>query len=259
MSKHGRRVRRVLRAPPSASEQWERELPIDKNEWVNLMLEKLPEAVGRALRDQRAGLDSIVFNQLGLRGGTGAIQVRSLAFADHAPIPAIYTADGDGISPPLEWTGIPEAAASLILIVEDADSPTPNPLVHAIVADLPPQDALLEDGSIDNDKSDPEPEGGTIGRNSFLQAGWLPPDPPPGHGVHRYVFQLFALSEGPAAPSRPGRDAVVDMLKKRAIASGMLTGTYARPDGTVKVKAEEVNAEDAGRAPVLDPAGLMGS
>lgn len=213
------------------------------------MLERLPDAVGHALRDQRAGLDKIVFNQLRLRGGTAAIQVRSLAFADHAPIPAIYTADGEGISPPLEWVGIPAAAAALVLIVEDADSPTPNPLVHAIVADLPPQDAVLAEGAI---TSSPESDEATIGRNSYLQVGWLPPDPPPGHGVHRYVFQLFALSEGPAAPSTPGRDAVVDMLEGRAIASGILTGTYERPDGTVKVADRE-------QAPVLAPGGLIGS
>lgn len=214
------------------------------------MLEKLPEAIGHALRDQRAGLDKVVFNQIRLRGGTAAIEVRSLAFADHAPIPANYTADGEGLSPPLEWVGVPAAASSLILIVEDADSPTPQPLVHAIVADLPPQDAPLAEGAID--RSSPESEAATIGRNSFMQAGWLPPDPPPGHGVHRYVFQVFALAEGPACGPTPGREAVMGMLEERAIASGMLTGTYERPDGRIK-------ATDAEPAPVLNPGGLAGA
>jgi hypothetical protein len=31
------------------------------------MLEKLPEALGHALRDRRAGLDHILFNRCGLR------------------------------------------------------------------------------------------------------------------------------------------------------------------------------------------------
>jgi Raf kinase inhibitor-like YbhB/YbcL family protein len=201
------------------------------------MLEKLPDAVGHALRDQRAGLDKIAFNHLKLRAGTAAITVRSLAFADHAPIPALYTADGDGVSPPLEWTGVPGAAASLVLIVEDADSPTPQPLVHAIVADLPPGDGSLAEGAIDRDRA--EGEDATIGRNSYLRAGWLPPDPPPGHGVHRYVFQLFALSAGPGFDSTPGRDAVMTVLQERAIASGILTGTYERPDGSIKVESSE--------------------
>lgn len=213
------------------------------------MFEKLPDAVGHALREQRAGLDKIVFNQLKLRAGTAAMTVSSLAFADHAPIPALYTADGDGTSPPLQWQGVPAAAASLILIVEDADSPTPQPLVHAIVADLPGQDGGLPEGAID--PASAEGEEATIGRNSFLQAAWLPPDPPPGHGVHRYAFQLFALSDGPAFDSTPGREAVVELLQERAIASGMLIGTYERGDGSIKIKGSQTAA-------ALGPGGLVG-
>ena len=95
------------------------------------MLEKLPDVVGHVLRGQRAGLDKIAFQAVDLRGGMAAITVRSLAFADHAPIPEKYTADGAGVSPPLHWTGIPAQATTLVLIVEDADAPTPQPLVHA--------------------------------------------------------------------------------------------------------------------------------
>ena len=196
------------------------------------MLEKLPQVVGHVLREQRAGLDKIVFNQVKTGAGTAALSVRSLAFADHAPIPAIYTADGEGHSPPIEWTGVPAGAASLVLIVEDADSPTPQPLVHAIVADLPGADGNLSEGAIDPAAHADE---ATIGRNSFLQTGWLPPDPPPGHGTHRYVFQLFALADGPRFEATPGREAVMVMLQERAIASGLLTGTYERPDGSIKV------------------------
>src|SRR4029079_2366634 len=95
------------------------------------VLEKLPDAVGHALRGQRAGLDKTAFQAVDLRAGMAALTVSSLAFADHAPIPARYTADGPGLSPPLQWRGVPAGAASLALIVEDADAPTPQPLVHA--------------------------------------------------------------------------------------------------------------------------------
>jgi Raf kinase inhibitor-like YbhB/YbcL family protein len=210
------------------------------------MLEHLPDAVGHALRGQRAGLDQILFNRIPLAGGTGAITVRSVAFADHAPIPAIFTADGDGVSPPIEWTGVPVTAAALVLIVEDADSPTPHPLVHAIVADLPPQDGLLAEGAIDRESI--ESEEVTLGRHSFLGVGWLPPDPPPGHGAHRYAFQVFALVEGPAFDGTPGRDAVLAVLEKRAVASGLLIGTYERPDGSIRTGD---SAESGGVAPGL--------
>jgi Raf kinase inhibitor-like YbhB/YbcL family protein len=196
------------------------------------MLEKLPDAVGHALRNVRAGLDQIVFNSSGLRAGMGALQVSSLAFADHAPIPARYTADGEGISPPLQWSGVPANAASLVLIVEDADAPTPHPLVHAIAVDLPPSDGSLSEGAItaSGEKADEVREG----RNSYLMAGWLPPDPPPGHGSHRYAFQLFALGPGEAFNGKPGRDEVMAAVRERALASGCLIGTYERPDGSIK-------------------------
>jgi len=113
------------------------------------MLENLPDFVGHALRDQRAGLDQIAFRRLPLRGGQGAIAVASLAFVDHGPLPALYTADGEGRSPPIHWSGVPAAATSVALVVEDADSPTPHPLVHAIAVGLPSGDGSLTTGALD--------------------------------------------------------------------------------------------------------------
>ncbi len=201
------------------------------------MLEKLPEVLGLALRDVRAGLDQIAFNNVDLRSGMGALQVGSLAFADHAPIPARYTADGEGISPPLYWSGVPANAASLVLLVEDADAPTPRPLVHAIAVDLPPADGSLQEGAIT--ASGEQAELLHEGRNSFLIAGWLPPDPPPGHGTHRYAFQLFALGAGEPFVGTPGRDDVVAAVRERGLASGLLIGTYERPDGSIRTPDAE--------------------
>lgn len=197
------------------------------------MLEKLPEVIGQALQGVRAGLDNIVFNTLGMREGMGSIQLTSVAFADHAPLPQCYTADAEGVSPPLQWSGLPAGAASLLLVVEDADSPTPNPLVHAIVVDLVPGGALAE-GAVPSQGNDGV-AGLHVGRNSALQAAWLPPDPPPGHGVHRYAFQLFALRGKPKFSETPGRDEVVDALREHAVASGLLVGTHERSDGSIRI------------------------
>jgi Raf kinase inhibitor-like YbhB/YbcL family protein len=197
------------------------------------MLEKLPDVVGHVLRDVRAGLDKTVFNRCGLRAGHGTLKLGSLAFTDHAPIPERYTADGEGLSPPLHWSDIPADAASLVLLVEDADAPTREPLVHAIVVELPAADGALGEGEMD---SPPEDAGEAHeGRNSYLQKGWLPPDPPPGHGSHRYVFQLFALGPGEPFTGAPGRSDVMKAVQERGIASGLLIGTYERPDGSIKL------------------------
>jgi len=207
------------------------------------MLEKLPDVIGHALHNVRAGLDEIVFNTLGLREGMASLTLSSLAFADHAPLPARYTADGEGLFPSLQWTGVPAAATSVLLIVEDADSPTPNPLVHAIVVGLPPGDGGLPEGALPS--GDHPGTGLHTGLNSYLQAAWLPPDPPPGHGVHRYAFQLFALDALPTFSDTPGRDEVVDALRAHAVASGLLIGTCERPDGSIRID------EGAPAGPVL--------
>jgi Raf kinase inhibitor-like YbhB/YbcL family protein len=205
------------------------------------MLQNLPDFVGHALRDQRAGLDQIAFRRLPLRAGQGAITVTSLAFVDHGPIPIVHTADGEGRSPPIQWSGVPPAATTLVLLVEDADSPTPRPLVHAIAVGLAPADDALAEGAMNDDKD--APEQARLGRNSFLQHGWLPPDPPPGHGKHRYAFQVFALAGNAALPAAPGRDALMEVLEQDAIASGLLIGTYERHDTTVRAAATETVAD----------------
>ncbi|MEO5733829.1 MAG: YbhB/YbcL family Raf kinase inhibitor-like protein [Rubrivivax sp.] len=225
------------------------------------MLEQLPDALGEALEGVRAGLDQTLFHAIDLRSGMAAITLQSLAFADHAPIPEKYSADGEGSSPPLHWSGVPKLATELVLIVEDADSPTPHPLVHAIAIERrslhPPADpgsAAEEVGSGAGDMADAIASGAqvsgafaegamsgtdgcdpvaTMGRNSLLQAQWLPPDPPPGHGVHRFVFQLFALEAGEPLPETPGRDAVRNAIAERGLASGCLIGTYERPSGRI--------------------------
>jgi Raf kinase inhibitor-like YbhB/YbcL family protein len=201
------------------------------------VLEKLPDTIGHALRGQRAGLDKIAFHAVDLRAGMAQIAVMSLAFVDHAPIPKRYTADGMGVSPPLQWSGVPAGAHSLVVMVEDADAPTPQPLVHAIAIDLAAQDGALVEGALPG--RDHEGSGVRVGRNSMLQAAWLPPDPPPGHGVHRYAFQVFALASGDF-DGVPGRDAVLEAIREHGLASGCLIGTYERPDGSIRTPVDAV-------------------
>jgi Raf kinase inhibitor-like YbhB/YbcL family protein len=193
------------------------------------MLENLPDAVGHALSDVRAGLDKTLYLNARLREGMGAIRVASPAFADHSPIPTMYTADGEGLSPPLIWSGVPQGTREIVLIVEDADAPTPQPIVHAIVTALPGEDGELAEGTMGHGPDHPEhPPGVPMGRNSLLRTVWLPPDPPPGHGIHRYLFQVFALGDGEPVEAAAGRESLRRTTMQRAIASGCLVGTYER-------------------------------
>lgn len=191
------------------------------------MFENLPSALGHALSAVRPGPEKLAINDPAIVGREmQPLKVTSSAFADGGSIPKRYTADGEKLSPPLRWTGVPDTAASLVLFIEDADSPTPQPLVHAIAYDLPPEMRLLEEGALSRAPSEGGPE---MGRNSYLlSTGYLPPDPPPGHGLHRYAFQLFAIDHRPNFPDAPGRGDLIEVLRHRAIAAGYIIGIYER-------------------------------
>lgn len=191
------------------------------------MLEKLPHAVGHALRNVHPGLEKTVYHHEDFAQVPETIQVTSAAFTEGQPIPTRYTADGEKLSPPLAWEGAPTDAATLVLIAEDPDAPAPAPLVHILAWALPGDRAALDEGALRSPGAGGEAV--SMGRNSFLGAEYLPPDPPPGHGPHRYVFQLYALDAALDLQGKPIRTQVVNAMKGHVIAKGALIGTYQRP------------------------------
>lgn len=190
------------------------------------MLRKMPSRLGEAMREVHAGAEELAIADTELTGINACIEVSSPAFEYNGAIPARYTADGEGISPPIEWAGVPEGAHAVVLLVEDPDSPTPEPFVHAIVWDLPGADVAIPEGALTS-KND-ERSSKAMGVNSFFNATYLPPDPPPGHGMHRYVFQVFALDAVPRFESPPGRGALLDRMRGHVLAKGLLIGCYGR-------------------------------
>jgi Raf kinase inhibitor-like YbhB/YbcL family protein len=190
------------------------------------MLEKIPAGVGRALQSVRAGAEDLAVAHTEITGVNASIELSSPAFEYNAKMPAKYTADGEGVSPPLEWRGVPSDSQAIVLLVEDADSPTPNPMVHAIVWDLPGADGSLPEGALPTDRRDVDTD--AMGKNSFFAPTYLPPDPPPGHGAHRYVFQIFALDYAPRFDRSPGRTELLQHLRDHVIAKGLLIGRYER-------------------------------
>lgn len=190
------------------------------------MLEHVPHWLGKALTNVRAGHDKLTVTRVPLEGAD-KLSLESPAFASGARLPERFTADGQGLSPPLTWSGVPDGASALALIVEDPDAPVPRPMVHAIVIDIDPSLSSLGEGLIRPDGAGEH--GKDVGKNSRLAEGWLPPDPPTGHGSHDYVFQLFALGGDKRAdePS-PGRSDFLKYLEGRILAAGVLIGTYSR-------------------------------
>ncbi len=192
------------------------------------MLEHIPAWLGHAMSGLRAGIDKLAIVQLGENFDTLALT--SPAFAHEARMPPRFTADGEGVSPPLVWREPPVGTERMVLIVEDADAPTPQPLVHAIIWGLEADAGRLAEGAIAAD-GEGDANGRDVGRNSYLREGWLPPDPPSGHGEHRYAFQVFAIGAGAGdVGATPGRSAVIEAITGHVLAAGLLIGTYSREE-----------------------------
>ena len=191
------------------------------------MLEKLPRGVGEALRNVRPGLDAILYHQDVAAGAPECLQLASPAFEDGGALPVRFTADGGKLSPPLSWRGVPDGAQGVVLAIEDPDAPAPAPLVHTLAWALQGHVAELAEGALKSTGSGGEAI--SLGRNSFFGAEYLPPDPPPGHGLHRYCFQVFALDVAPKLSGSPIRTQVAHAMKGHVIAKGLLVGTYERP------------------------------
>ncbi len=160
------------------------------------------------------------------------ITVSSPAFADGAMIPASYTCDGAGTSPPLEWSGVPQAARGLVLICDDPDAPM-GTFAHWVVVDLPSGSKGLKEG-VAADAVLPAasivPAGefaARQGKNDFGKVGYGGPCPP--GGTHRYVFRIYALDATiPWGDGSPGRSDVLKAIKGHILAAGQLMGRYAR-------------------------------
>lgn len=186
---------------------------------------KMLAPFGRLLRPVRPGPGKLSANRF---NAPREILLTSPAFNPGGRLPDRFTADGQRLSPPLSWTGLPEAAASLLLLVEDIDAPFPRPLVHALVYDINPELTGLDEGALPARLPGAARQGFRCGRNSDAAPGWMPPAPVPGHGPHRYVFQIFALSRPPDFAHLPGRGLMLRTVRGSVLSIGLLSGIYER-------------------------------
>lgn len=184
--------------------------------------------LGIALRGVRAGVAGLATQSRWVAATPECIRLHSPAFGHGVDLSARFTADGAGLSPPLIWTGVPQGARSLLLLVEDADIPFAVPLVHALAYAMPPELRSLGEGAIPASLQSEGPDGLQCGRNGFGRAGWLPPAPPPGHGPHHYAFQMLALDTSPNFPTPPSRHAALAQARGHLLGWGVLFGVYER-------------------------------
>jgi Raf kinase inhibitor-like YbhB/YbcL family protein len=147
------------------------------------------------------------------------IELRSPAFRDNDLIPARHAHDRENISPALQWSGVQEGTAELLLLCEDPDAPAGS-FLHWLVTGIDPGLNGVAEGQI--------PPGGQEWRNSFGERGWGGPQPPKGDDAHRYFFRMYALSRPARLPAEPTVDDVHRAVDNAALASGTTVGLYKR-------------------------------
>jgi Raf kinase inhibitor-like YbhB/YbcL family protein len=151
------------------------------------------------------------------------ITLTSTAFINNGILPEKYTCEGDNVSPPLRWEGVPEKAKSIAITLDDPDAPKTR-FTHWVIFNIPPEISELAE----NIPDDPTLEDGTVqGNNDFGLIGYDGPCPPSG-SPHRYTFQIFALKKELNLKPGATKKQVLRKLRKKILARGKLIGVYER-------------------------------
>jgi Raf kinase inhibitor-like YbhB/YbcL family protein len=158
--------------------------------------------------------------------GKMSLAITSTAFTEGDSIPKKYTCEGDDMSPALNWSGVPENARSLVLIVDDPDAPDPKApkmrWVHWVLYNIPADTSGLPEAV----SPDALPAGTKEGINDWRRTGYGGPCPPVGR--HRYFHKLYALDTVLDDLHRPTRSQVEAAMAGHIIASVELVGTYQK-------------------------------
>ena len=164
--------------------------------------------------------------------------LRSTAFASGFPIPFVHVKAGGNQSPPLQWEGAPITTKSFALLVEDPDAPF-GTFTHWALFNIPANcDHLLQGVTS---------AGVQCGTNDFGDEHYDGPQPPEGHGIHRYFFRLCALDvDTLELPIRPDYTLIKNTVRGHVLAETTLVGTYEtkpeRRDGENEPKGIEFPA-----------------
>ena len=154
-------------------------------------------------------------------GPIGSIQVTSAAFVDGDKIPVRFTCEGDDVSPPLRWSGMPTATRSFALICEDPDAPR-GTWVHWVLYNIP-GDAVELNQAVPTLAE--TPSGARHGRNTAGDLAYAGPCPPPGK-PHRYFFRIYALDIMLSLPAGASRAELEQAMHQHILTEGTLMGTY---------------------------------
>lgn len=144
------------------------------------------------------------------------LTIRSSGFDSHRPIPERFSGDSEDVSPPLEWSGVPDGARSFAVVVHDPDAPLVDGFTHWVAYNIP-------GGATGLPESD---DGATAGANSFGNQRYNGPAPPPGHGPHHYYFWVYALDADLGLEPGLDRHQLLARIEEHVIEQARVIGTY---------------------------------
>jgi Raf kinase inhibitor-like YbhB/YbcL family protein len=151
------------------------------------------------------------------------MKITSTLFSEGGAIPKQCTADGDNSSPELRFAGVPAAAKSLLLVVDDPDAPK-GTLTHWLLWNM----KAGPDGSLEILANVP-PQDAVQGANFQGKNAYTGPNPP--SGTHHYHFRLYALDTALKLPAGSDRKAVDKAMDGHVLAKAELVGLYTRGAG----------------------------
>jgi Raf kinase inhibitor-like YbhB/YbcL family protein len=152
------------------------------------------------------------------------MRISSTAFDEGGMLPPRFTCDGAGVSPPLEWTDVPDGTQHFALICEDPDAPS-GVFTHWLIYDLSAGSRELEE---DVPKDAVLAVGARQGTNSFGKLGYGGACPPPGDREHRYFFKLYALDSYLAVQPGARKDHLLAAMENHVLAEAQLIVKYKR-------------------------------
>lgn len=164
---------------------------------------------------------------------TNGFQLSSTDIEADAEIPSQFIYNGFGcagpnISPALSWSGAPAGTKSFAITVFDPDAPTGSGWWHWIVYDIAANVSEIKTGA-GIIRSLKLPVGAKLGINDYGTKDYGGPCPPTGHGVHHYVFTVFALGVATLDVPDSASSALIGFnLNGTALAKASFTALYSR-------------------------------
>lgn len=150
------------------------------------------------------------------------MQLTSAAFENRDKIPDTHTGYGEDVSPPLEWTKMPDGTRSYAFICHDPDAPLVLPgtygFVHWVLYNIPGSVSALPEGVRDY----------TEGVNDFNATGYKGPMPAAVHGDHDYFWWLMALKEDLNLAPGLTQGQLLEQIEPYIIGMNRLVGIYEK-------------------------------